>query len=280
MEADWHVDRDRGWQNYWKSKNKSSSEISSSPSSAPFPDTSFYTSVQCIEITGDGRRQVDVDVVVERSFKLNVNSTHITTFFTSPRELEELAAGFLLCEGFVTSPDDIISMEIGDDSISCEITDKLQMIGQKERYASIGHINPATANVCFETKAIFSAIGQLKERATSWRRTGGTHLSMVCSTKGEVLAFCEDVSRACSVDKAVGKAILCGIDPANCALVTTGRLSAAMVAKAARAGFPLIASKAAPLGEGIRLADEVGMSLVAFARKPDLYVYTGAHRVI
>jgi len=74
--------------------------------------------------------------------------------------------------------------------------------------------------------------------------------------------------------------MLCGIDLSNCALVTTGRLSLTMIAKAARAGFPLIASKSAPLSEGIRLADEVGMSLVAFARKPDLYVYTGAHRVI
>jgi len=270
MGDDWHVDRDGGWQNYWKSEN--TSEVPT--------DTAFHASVQCIEITNDGRKQVDVDVAIEKSFKLNVNSTHITTFFTSPRELEELTAGFLLCEGFVTSLDDITSMEIGDDSISCEIMDKLQLVGQQERYASIGHINPAASNVCFETKVIFSAIGQLKVRATSWRRTGGTHLSMVCSSDGEVLAFCEDVSRACSVDKTVGKAMLCGIDPANCALVTTGRLSVAMIAKAARAGFPLIASKSAPLSEGIRLADEVGMTLVAFARKPDLYVYTGAHRVI
>lgn len=272
MRDNWHVERDNGWQNHWKSENKNPTEVPT--------DATFYTSVQCIEITDDGRRQVDVDVAIEKSFKLNVNSTHIITFFTSPRELEELTAGFLLCEGFVTSPDDIISMEIGDDSISCEITDKLQRIGQQERHASIEHINPTASNVCFETKVIFSAIEQLKVRAKSWRRTGGTHLSMVCSSSGEVLAFCEDVSRACSVDKTIGKAMLSGIDLANCALVTTGRLSVTMIAKAARAGFPLIASKSAPLSEGIRLADKVGMTLVAFARKPDLYVYTGAHRVI
>jgi FdhD protein len=268
MEADWHVDRDGGWQNYWKSEDTSGT------------DTSFYTSVQCIEISDGVRRQVGVDVAIEKSFRLNVNSIHITTFLTSPRELEELAAGFLLCEGFVTSPDDIISIDIGDDSISCEIMDTLQLIGQQERYANIEHINLAAVNVCFETKVIFSAIEQLKVRAKSWRRTGGTHLSMICSYSGEVLAFCEDVSRACSVDKTVGKAMICGIDLTNSALVTTGRLSVAMIAKAARAGFPLIASKSAPLSEGIRLADKVGMSLVAFARKPDLYVYTGAHRVI
>ncbi|MGP8322812.1 MAG: formate dehydrogenase accessory sulfurtransferase FdhD [Methanosarcinaceae archaeon] len=270
MVDDWHVDRDGGWQNYWKSGNTHGVPT----------DSAFYTSLQCIEVTNNGKRQIDVDVAIEKSFKLNVNNTHITTFLTSPQELEELAAGFLLCEGFVTSPADIISVEIGDDSISCDIIDKMQQVGQKERNSSIKCINPSNANACFETKAIFSAIGQLKERAKSWRRTGGTHLSMVCNTRGEVLVFCEDVSRACSVDKTVGKAMLFGIDLARCALVTTGRLSVTMIAKAARAGFPLVASKAAPLSEGIRLADEVGMSLVGFARKPDLYVYTGAHRVI
>lgn len=270
MEANWHLDRDGGWQNYWKSGN-----IQGVPD-----DTAFYTSVQCIEVTDSGKRQVDVDVAIEKSFRFNLNGTHITTFFTSPRELEELSAGFLLCEGFVTSLDDIISMEIKDASIYCVIMDKLHLIGQQERDVNIKHINPVTANACFETDAIFSAIGQLKERAKSWRRTGGTHLSMVCNTSGEVLVFCEDVSRACSLDKTVGKAMLCGINLVNCALVTTGRLSVTMIAKAARAGFPLIASKSAPLSEGIRLADEVGISLVAFARKPDLFVYAGAHRVI
>lgn len=270
MVDDWHVDRDGGWQNYWKSGNTHGVPI----------DSAFYTSLQCIEMTNDDKRQIDVDVAIEKRFKFNVNNTHVTTFFTSPWELEELAAGFLLCEGFVKSFDNIISIKIGDHSISCEIMDKLQQVEQHERPASVEHISPAAANVCFETKAIFSAIGQFKERAKSWRRTGGTHLSMVCNTRGEVLVSCEDVSRACSVDKTVGKAILCGIDLEKCALVTTGRLSVTMVAKAARAGFPLVASKSAPLSEGIRLADEVGMSLVAFARKPDLYVYTGAHRVI
>jgi len=269
MGTDWHVNRDdAGWKDYWRSES---------------PDTSsFYTSVQCIGIIGDGRAQIDVDVSIEQSFKFNVNGVHITTFLTSPRELEELAAGFLLCEGFVDSPDEIICIELHDDFIVCDIVMDTARFEQVRMQQSTGteSLSPVKSTICFEVKDIFNAIDQLKVRGKAWRRTGGTHSSMICDSSGNILTFSEDVSRACSVDKAVGKAVLKGIDPANCALLTTGRLSATMVAKAARAGFPLIASKSAPLSEGIRLADEVGMSLVAFARKPDLYVYTGAHRVI
>jgi FdhD protein len=52
------------------------------------------------------------------------------------------------------------------------------------------------------------------------------------------------------------------------------------VAKAARAGIPIVVSKAAPLSTGVQLSRMVGMTLVAFVRKPNMYVYSGAERVV
>ena len=111
-------------------------------------------------------------------------------------------------------------------------------------------------------------------------RTGGTHSSLICTREGDIVSFCKDVSRACSVDKAIGTGLLLGRDFSNCALVTTGRLSGGMVAKAARAGIPIIASKAAPLSTGVALSKKLGMTLVAFVRNPNLYVYSGEERII
>ena len=82
------------------------------------------------------------------------------------------------------------------------------------------------------------------------------------------------------MDKAAGAALLSGRDLSDCALVTTGRLSGGMVAKAARAGIPIIVSKAAPLSTGVLLAKMVGITLVAFVRKPNLYIYSGEERVV
>jgi FdhD protein len=264
---DWHVKRDDGWKDCWRYEIPSNTQT-------------LNTSMQCLEITESGRAQIDVDVSIEKNVKFSVNGVHITSFFASPQELEELAAGFLLCEGFISSPDQIISIQIGDTYIECTIGVDIEQLEQKSLYERTEDFNSISSTVCFESNVIFNAIGQLKERAKSWRKTGGTHSSIICNSKGEILAFCEDVSRACSVDKVVGKVLLSGVDPADCALVTTGRLSGIIVAKAARAGFGLIASKAAPLSEGIWLAEKVGITLVAFARKPNLYVYTRAQRVI
>ncbi len=73
---------------------------------------------------------------------------------------------------------------------------------------------------------------------------------------------------------------LSGRELSNCALVTTGRLSGGMVAKAAQAGIPIVVSKAAPLSTGVELSKKVGMILVAFVRKTNLYVYSGKERIV
>jgi FdhD protein len=53
-----------------------------------------------------------------------------------------------------------------------------------------------------------------------------------------------------------------------------------MVAKAARAGFPILVSRTAPMNSGMELAQRIGMTLVGFARSPNLYVYSGMERII
>jgi FdhD protein len=94
------------------------------------------------------------------------------------------------------------------------------------------------------------------------------------------LASCEDVSRSSSVDKTVGASLLAGGDLSGCALITSGRLSGVMVAKAARAGFPVLMSRSALMSSGMELAEKIGMTLVAFARSPRLYVYAGEERIV
>lgn len=87
---------------------------------------------------------------------------------------------------------------------------------------------------------------------------------------GKILASCEDVSGSSSVDKTVGAALLAGVDLSGCALITSGRLSGVMVAKAARASFPILGEQECAYEPGVELAEKIGMTLVAFARSPNL----------
>jgi formate dehydrogenase accessory protein FdhD len=68
---------------------------------------------------------------------------------------------------------------------------------------------------------------------------------------GKILASCEDGSRSSSVDKTVGAALLAEVDLSRCILITSSRLSGAIVAKAARADFPVLVSRSAPMNSGV-----------------------------
>ena len=249
--------------------------------------SSLYVPMKCLEITDKHRQYSDVDVIVEERFDLFVNDVHITTFFASPAELEELALGFLVCEGFIEPGTGKGPIRITSDSIFCTAdigTEELAALTHQQRCGTTSYCKGTARHIasdtCFSIDAILNAVEKLKEKGKAWHRTGGAHTSMICDNKGEVLFFCEDVGRACSVDKVVGKALLSGTDLSQCALVTTGRLASTMVSKAVNAGFPLVASKGATVREAVELANEAGITLVAFARKLNMHVYSMEQRIV
>jgi len=275
MKESWHAEKAGKWTSYWKDE--------AHDPCAP------YILTKCVEISADVRKEIELDVVEEESIKIMLDGRHLVTLLALPRELRELAAGFLICEGVLKRTEDILSISVQEDTVFCESTldnSELELWTEVRSSGCIGikssweGIEPITSSVRMEKEVLLNAIEQIKEKGKIWRRTGGTHSSLICTREGDIVSFCEDVSRACSVDKAAGAALLSGIDLSNCALVTTGRLSGGMVAKGARAGIPIVVSKAAPLSTGVALSRMVGMTLVAFVRNPNLYVYSGEERII
>jgi FdhD protein len=275
MKDNWHAEKAGKWTSYWKDEVHDPS--------AP------YILTKCVEISADVRKELELDVVEEESIKIMLDGRHLVTLLALPRELRELAAGFLVCEGVLKGIGDIRSISVQEDTVFCQSSldnSELELWTEVRSSGCIGikssweGIEPVTSSVRMKKEVLLNAIELIKERGKFWRRTGGTHSSLICTSEGEIVAFCEDASRACSVDKAAGAALLSGRELSNCALVTTGRLSGGMVAKAARAGIPIIVSKAAPLSTGVLLSKRVGMTLVAFVRKPNLYIYSGEERVV
>ncbi|SFM18396.1 FdhD protein [Methanolobus profundi] len=273
MSENWYSERNRKTQVFRKEEDDISSP--------------FYTPMKCLEITDNSKQHIEVDVIIEERFDLFVNNIHITTFFASPQELEELALGFLVCEGFIEPDTKVDPIKIEDRSVFCEIginTPELEELTHLERCGTTSYrkdvVRHNNSNTQFTPDAIIRAVGQLKEVGRIWHRTGGAHTSIICDKHGEILFFCEDVGRACSVDKVVGKALMNGTELSECALVTTGRLASTMVSKAVNAGIPLIASKGATVREAVELAEEAGIALVAFVRGRNLYVYAGEKRVL
>lgn len=255
-------------------------------------DTAPYISLNCIEIKGDeSPKKISVDVVIEKMFEIFLNDTYISSFLASPRELKEMIAGHLICEGHIGSVEDITSIDVDDNKLLCKtkrpMEDKDEIIPSYLCDCSLWKMHQLTKNKIIPDPSmrvrkdiLFDLIDHIFEEGKIWRRTGGAHSTIIASPDGKILAFCEDVSRASAVDKAIGKAALEGVKLHECIMATSGRLSVTMVGKAANARIPLMVSKAAPMDQGIRLAQENNMTLVGFARRPTLYIYSKPERIL
>ena len=260
--GDWHAERIEASKNYWRDEM--------------LDPAATFRPVRCVEISESGsvKEELDVDLAIEVVTKIILNGRCVASLSHLPGNVKALGIGHLISEGLIEYLNEVISIQEEDHALICETEARGPKPDQLSAPTEIRSDMRITAS------DLLNAVEGLNEQAKLWRRTGATHTSLVCSSTGEVLASCEDVSRYCSLDKVVGMALILGLDASECCLISSGRLSETAVLKAARAGYPIIASRSAPLHSGVMLARKVGMTLVGFARKPNMYVYSGAERIV
>ena len=104
--------------------------------------------------------------------------------------------------------------------------------------------------------------------------TVSTH-SCFLSHGEELLFQCEDIGRHNALDKAIGYALMRGIDLRQCILYSSGRVSTDMAIKAIRAKVPILASKSQATMEAVRLAQSYGLTLIAGARPDSMKLLAG-----
>ncbi|MBI2354005.1 MAG: formate dehydrogenase accessory sulfurtransferase FdhD [Deltaproteobacteria bacterium] len=240
----------------------------------------------------DGKLEpVQGKVVREFPLQLIVNGREIATLIASPHDLRFLVAGFLLLQGFVRRLADFEMFSVCEDfgtanvrikgdlperlkpvltsgcgtGISFSMPDALHPPLQGEGRGG-GGVNPAD---------IFALMEQLAGRADNYRTHGGIHSAAV-GRGGELLLYAEDLGRHNTLDRIAGEALFKGIDLVGTTLVTSGRVSTEMVAKAALLGVRLIASRTSPTDMAVRLCDQSGISLVGYVRGGRFTAYSHA----
>ncbi len=138
----------------------------------------------------------------------------------------------------------------------------------------------ASAGPKVHSHAIRDALGSLPDMQAIYRQTGAVHAAAMASLAGEILLIREDVGRHNALDKLVGAATRVGLDLGQSILLLTSRCSTEMIQKAATAGFTTVVAISAPTSLAIELAEEAGLTLVAFARGDEFTVYTGPERIV
>ncbi len=233
---------------------------------------------------------------------LEFNGVSHAVMLATPLDLPDFALGFALSEGLLEHPGELYGVEVeeGEQGITLQLDVASAAFARlKERRRTLAGrtgcglcgtdslaqvvrplpVLPATAALA--PAAVSRAMGEAAALQALNRVTGAVHAAAWCAADGSVRLLREDVGRHNALDKLVG-AMARRVDPAERLrgfIAVTSRASFEMVQKTVLAGVPLLAAVSAPTSMAVRLADEAGLTLVGFARREDLAVYSHAHRL-
>ncbi|MFZ2498093.1 formate dehydrogenase accessory sulfurtransferase FdhD [Methanosarcina sp.] len=233
----------------------------------------YTTPYPARRIYSDGRaEETEVLLARECPVKLVLDEKAFTTLFASPLELKELAVGHLITEG-VLNFIDIARVNVEGNEVHVRTKKESQLSQNKGSDEQVF----VDSEILFEPEAVFASTAYLE--SDTYKLTRGTHLAALIDKEGKLAIQIVDVGRHNAVDKAVGAAFLQGLDISKHYMLSTGRQPAYMVTKAARAGVPLVATKAMPFDSGVEAAKKANLCLVGQLRQESMLIFANEWRV-
>jgi FdhD protein len=246
-----------------------------------------------LKATAQGVEDTLDAVAVERWLRITVNGREVAAVMCSPGYETELAAGFALTQGLIRERGDLLSVALRTEEqgdavrIVVPVELSLTMAGKLTARGSCGgavysddDLSAVTGTgPAVSVEALHQMARAMSGDQDLYKRTGGTHAAGVFMATGEHIVVREDVGRHNAVDKAVGHCLLSGHSLADKIMVTTGRASREIAAKAVRAGVPVLASVSAATDAGIEVAERGALTLVAFLRGRRLNVCAHPERI-
>ncbi|GAB2599281.1 formate dehydrogenase accessory sulfurtransferase FdhD [Streptomyces capparidis] len=261
-----------------------------------------------LRLDGGGASLRRDTLVGEEPLEIRVRGERLTVTMRTPGHDFDLVAGFLVTEGVLHSPGQLLALRYcagaeGGEGNTYNVLDAALAPGAEPPVSA--HRNLLTTSACgicgrdsvesvrtrtrwpvsgdpvlLSPEALYGLPDALRSRQRTFAATGGLHAAGLFTADGEELCVREDVGRHNAVDKVVGWALREGRLPlAGCVLMVSGRASFELTQKAAMAGIPVLAAVSAPSGLAVELAEELGLTLVGFLRGRSANVYTGTHRI-
>ncbi len=248
-------------------------------------------------VTEQGKTDTEDMVTKELPLTIILNNRELVTLLCSPQSLDYLAVGFLFSEGIINGKDEIKKMIVDDRRgvVRVETGEDKELAGELVfkrvitsgcggaasfyRAADAQNLAEVQSRTEISAREVFALVKEFQHHSETFRTTGGVHSAALCDSR-EILLFAEDIGRHNAIDKIFGECILRDIPTDDRIIVTSGRIPSEILLKVAKSRIPIIISISAPTDLGVRLAADMGITLVGFVRGKRMNVYTNGWRVV
>lgn len=251
-----------------------------------------YRSLPTLRLTTNETFSEDDFIAIETALEVRLNKEFIAAFVCSPGMEKELAIGYLLSTGIISSFEDI--NEIRFSNHRCFIktkedvtTDTQRGFSQIRRFIGTECSAPEVLRelrtaegvplikktIEIELDSLFEIAGKLRDLQVGRKKTGAFHGALIYNHATDEYVFAEDLGRHNAVDKTIGKAVQQGFDLTECMVFTSGRLTADIVSKCAWTSIPLLVSFAVSTDAGVKFAQKANLTLVGAFKGRSLRIY-------
>ncbi len=251
----------------------------------------------------NGTEQFFDDLAREEPLEIRVRGRSIAVTMRTPGHDKELAVGFLLTEGLIKSPGDIVNVspcrhsktpentlnvllspavEVNFERLTRHVfaTSSCGLCGKASIESVHQQFPPVTTKMKVSRKILASLPERMRKAQQNFEATGGLHAAGIFDARGKLVVLREDVGRHNAVDKVLGHGLLEKQLPFDShILLVSGRASFEIVQKALAGRVPIICAISAPSSLAVDFARENGQTLVGFLRGQSLNIYSRPERI-
>lgn len=242
-------------------------------------------------LVGDDQLAVEVPVA------LVFNGISHAVMMATPQDLEDLALGFALSEGLISSRAECRDVNVREQApgwqVELEISSAAFVALKQRRRSMEGrtgcglcgleslqqldfHALPRRnhAAAVVPPEMIQHAFAALPERQLLNAQTGACHAAAWVNEDGQLAQVREDVGRHNALDKLLGARAWAGQSTTSGFVIVSSRASVELVRKCVHLGVGTLAAISAPTSLAVEVACEVGMQLYGFCRGDQVVHYT------
>ena len=272
----------------------------------PAPDLPRLTSARApltraVEVLDEHGQRQTIRIPAERPLTVFVDKRELVTLMTLGAEPELLVLGYLRNQRLVASASDIASITVDWDVSAAAVKTRAGIEdfdrktakrvvttgcgqgtvfgGLMDELDAVALPPPERARIT--QRGLYALLEAVRRQESTYKSAGSVHGCALFTIDGDdarLELFVEDVGRHNAIDTLAGWMWLRGMDGADKAFYTTGRLTSEMVIKSAQMGVPVVVSRSGITQMGHELATRLGMALFGRAMNRHFICYSGFER--